>query len=187
MIAVSPLREGTLASARTCPRSVRGHVFYPGSLPSGYGSNKINWFRGIGCDSSVQERMHLHGCLGLAEHRPGKGGKAQGDGGGVQRIGRLLEIQNARIARMQLARLSDQNLGKVRVNVPVAQFVGIGQGAVLHRASGYLEEPRSCGAPKLRILVSDAPKRSGRTSPKRSGDGARRSERSIRLRGLPVR
>jgi hypothetical protein len=83
--------------------------------------------------------------------------------------------------------LSDQNLGKVRVNVPVAQFVGIGQGAVLHRAAGYLEEPRSCGAPKLRILVSDAPKRSGRTSPKRSGDGARRSERSIRLRGLPVR
>jgi hypothetical protein len=62
-----------------------------------------------------------------------------------------------------------------------------------YRASSYARVSRldclkssSGSLPKTilrRLLVSDAPRRSGRTSPKRSGDGARRSERSIRLRG----
>jgi len=82
--------------------------------------------------TQVHQGVHLHGRLCGAEQGPREGGQTQIDRGGIQGIDRLLHIQHTGFQCVQLARLSDQNLGELRVHPPIAQFVGIGQGGAPH-------------------------------------------------------
>jgi hypothetical protein len=56
-----------------------------------------------------------------------KQGQAQIDGGGVERIGSLIEIRAKRIIRIQAAGPPDQDLCEIGENPPVVPLVGVGQ------------------------------------------------------------
>ena len=77
--------------------------------------------------AQVEQRMHLHRCLGRAEMRPGKDRQTKIDGGRVERIHRVRQLQPQVLAGVELSRLDDQTGGKVGMDAPVARFVGVGQ------------------------------------------------------------
>ncbi len=77
--------------------------------------------------AQVQQRMHLHRGLGGAKQRPGKEQQTQVDGGRIQRVSRVLQLDAKVVARIELACLLDQALGEFGVDTPVSHLVGIGQ------------------------------------------------------------
>lgn len=87
--------------------------------------------------AQVQQGMHLHRGLGLAEDGPRKYRQAQVDGGGVERIDGVVEIHPERLAGVELPGATDQVLGKLGTDAPVAARVGIGQGGT----SYWLAQP----------------------------------------------
>jgi len=64
---------------------------------------------------------------------PWKQRQAQVDGGRVQSIDRVGQLQTQAVVGIKLSRLGDQPMGELRVNAPVAQLVGIGQRRSTHR------------------------------------------------------
>src|SRR5450830_1382620 len=77
--------------------------------------------------AQIEQRVHLHGRLGGAKVRPWKQRQAQIDGGGVQSIDRVAQLQAQTFVGIKLPRLGNQPVGELRVNAPVARLVGIGQ------------------------------------------------------------
>ena len=77
--------------------------------------------------SQVQQRVHLHGSLAPAELGPREQREAQVDGGRVQSVEGLIEIQADRIAGVQGPRDANQDLGEISIDPPVARLVGVGQ------------------------------------------------------------
>jgi len=80
----------------------------------------------------VQQCVQLDGCLGFAKRRPLEQAQAQIDGGGVQCIDRILEIEPQVLVQIKFASTSDQNCGQVGPDSPVARLVGIGQGGAVN-------------------------------------------------------
>ena len=80
----------------------------------------------------VQQGMQLDGCLGFAKRRPVEQTQAQIDGGGVQCVNRILEIESQVLVRIKLASAPDQNCSQVGPDSPVARLVGIGQGGAVN-------------------------------------------------------
>ncbi len=80
----------------------------------------------------VEQRVHLDGGLVLAESSPRKQREAEIDRGGVQGVETLLEIDAHRIVSIQRSRNTDQHLGKIGEDAPVAILVGIGQRRARH-------------------------------------------------------
>ncbi len=72
--------------------------------------------------------------LGALERRPGEQREAEIDGGGVERVNGLVEIDAEAVTDIQASGDADQGLGEVGVNAPVAQLVGVGQGAARYIA-----------------------------------------------------
>src|SRR5712692_9579271 len=87
------------------------------------------------CAVQVQQGVHLDGGLAPAKLRPRKQRQAQVDGGRIQSVQTLLQIDANRIAGMQRPGDGDQNLREVGVDPPVACFVGISQGRARHLAA----------------------------------------------------
>ena len=79
--------------------------------------------------------MKLHGGLALSKLRPRKQRQAQIDDGGVQSVGGLIELYRERIVLMKLSGVSDQHLGKILVDSPVAHFVGVRQSVARNLAA----------------------------------------------------
>ena len=75
----------------------------------------------------VEQGVHLHRRLGAAEVRPGEDREAQVDGGGVERVDRVVEIDPEAVTGIQAAGGPDQGAGEVGVDAPVASLVGLGQ------------------------------------------------------------
>ena len=82
--------------------------------------------------SEVQDDVQLHGCLGFAKRRPFEQAQAQIDGGGIQCVDRVLEIEPQVLVQIKLASASDQNCSQVGPDTPVARLVGIGQGRAVN-------------------------------------------------------
>ena len=82
----------------------------------------------------IQQRMHLHRRLVLTKLGPRKEREAKIDGGGVQSIQTLVQIDIDRIARIERARDSNQDLRKVGIDSPVAGFVCVSQSGSCHLA-----------------------------------------------------
>jgi len=76
----------------------------------------------------VQQRVHLDGRFRPPESRPRKQGETEVDGGGIQRVHRSVEIDAEVFLRIEYLGLSYEYLSEVRVDSPVAHFVGVGQG-----------------------------------------------------------
>lgn len=75
----------------------------------------------------VEQGMQFDRPFGLAEQRPGEKGETQIDGGGIERVGRLLEFQRKIVASIEYLRGGNQLAGKIHVNPPIAPLVGVGQ------------------------------------------------------------
>ena len=82
--------------------------------------------------SEVQQGVQLDGCLGFAKRRPLEQAQAQIDGGGIQCVDRVLEIEPQVLVQIQLASTSDQYCSQVGPDAPVARLVGIGQGGAVN-------------------------------------------------------
>lgn len=70
-----------------------------------------------------------------AELGPRKERQAQVDGGEIQCVGGLLQLDPERFVCIERGRLFDQDVGEVGENPPVATFVGLGQRAAGHFAA----------------------------------------------------
>ena len=82
--------------------------------------------------SEVQQGVQLDGCLGFAKRRPVEQAQAQIDGGGIQCVDRVLEIESQVLVQIKLASAPDQNCSQVGPDSPVARLVGIGQGRAVN-------------------------------------------------------
>ena len=85
--------------------------------------------------TQIEQRVQLDRCLGRTKRRPRKHRQAQVDGGGIQGIDRLVQIDAERFVDIQRPRDTDQTLGEVGVNTPVANGIGIGQSIACHGRS----------------------------------------------------
>lgn len=83
--------------------------------------------------AKVEQGVHLHRRLGGTEQGPGKHRQVQVDRGPVQRVDGVRQRQPQVLLGGELPRLSDQSLGELRVDAPVAGLVGVGQGRAPHR------------------------------------------------------
>ena len=82
----------------------------------------------------IQQRMHLHRSLVLAEFGPREHGKAQVDSGGIQRVQALIQVHINWIGCMEWPRNADQHLSEIGKNPPVMRVVGISQRGARHTA-----------------------------------------------------
>ncbi len=98
--------------------------------------------------SQVQQRVQLDGGLGRAKRRPCKHRQAQVDGAGVERINRRVEFQTKRLRGVQGSRQANQVLGKVRIDLPRARCVRIGQRVARNRLTtkAHVIQPSGLGA-----------------------------------------
>lgn len=98
---------------------------------------KIYVVDAAGCDNKhrrdvalqAQQGMQFDPGLASPEGGPGKKRQAQVDGGGVQRVGSLLQFGRQRLVSVESCSLLDENLSKIAEDAPIARFVGIGQSA----------------------------------------------------------
>ena len=72
--------------------------------------------------------MQLDGRLGRAKRGPRKHRQEQVDGAGIQRVDRVFQIDAKRLPGIQTTGDSNERLGQVGVDAPVAHRVRIGQG-----------------------------------------------------------
>ena len=88
--------------------------------------------------TQVDLGVHLDTCLGLPEVGPWKEGEGQIDGGRVQSIDRIVQIESEILAGIERSCRAHQTLGEVFPNPPVPVFVGIGE----RRFGKRLAEPK---------------------------------------------
>ena len=80
----------------------------------------------------IQQGVQLDGAFCSSESCLGKHGQAQIDGGRIQGVHRLVQVENSRFVHIQLSGNIDQVIGIVGVHAPIATLVCFGQ-----RASGH--------------------------------------------------
>lgn len=83
----------------------------------------------IGRDAAaqVEQRVHLDRRFGTLVGSPGEQSQAEVDDCGVEGKDGFLQREAELLARVERARLGDEDLGKLRVDSPVALFIGVGQ------------------------------------------------------------
>src|SRR5574340_959032 len=77
--------------------------------------------------TQVQQRVQLDRRLGIAKRRPWKQRQAQIDGGGIQSIDRVVQIDGQGVLGVQAPRDPNQRLGKLAMDTPIPCLVGVGQ------------------------------------------------------------
>jgi hypothetical protein len=98
--------------------------------------------------SEVQQGVQLDGYLGFAKRRPVE--QTQVDGGGIQCVDRVLEIEPQVLVQIKIASSPDQSCSQVGLDSPVARLVGIGQGrAVKAVAKSHIVNLARVGSKRL--------------------------------------
>jgi hypothetical protein len=77
--------------------------------------------------TQVEQGVQLDGPLGGLEPRPGKHRQAQVNGGGIQGIDGLRQLDPEVLAGIEAAGDGDERLGEVSVDAPIAHLVGVGE------------------------------------------------------------
>jgi len=80
----------------------------------------------------VEQGVQLDGGLGFAKRCPLEQAQTQIDGGGIQCVDRILEVEPQVLVQIKFASTSDQNCSQVGPDSPVARLVGIGQGGAVN-------------------------------------------------------
>ena len=91
--------------------------------------------------AQVEQRVQLDGGLGGTERRPRKYRQAQIDGGCIQCVDRVCQIDAKRFVPVKCSSHAHQALSIIGVDAPVAHCVGMGQGiARNHRSNSEMVE-----------------------------------------------
>ena len=77
--------------------------------------------------AQVDQGMELDGRLASTKPCPREEGQAQIDGGGIESVDGLFQIDGQRFARIQLAGAGNENVREIGVDAPVAFLVGLGE------------------------------------------------------------
>ena len=77
--------------------------------------------------SQIEKRMELDGAFALAEYGPRKERQTQVDRGRIEGIDGVLQFEAQIFVGIKSTGLSDEDLGKVGIDAPIASFVGVGQ------------------------------------------------------------
>lgn len=85
--------------------------------------------------AKVQQGMHLYSRLGRAKGRPGENRKAQVDGRGIECVNCFRQIHTKRFVQIEFARDADQALGKIGINAPISNRIGVGQRIARYRGA----------------------------------------------------
>ena len=85
--------------------------------------------------TQIEQRVHLHCCLGRPKARPRKHRQTQIDGRRVERIHSAGQIHVQIVGGIQPPSLRDQALAKFGVDPPIAGFVSVGQRGAANRPS----------------------------------------------------
>ena len=75
----------------------------------------------------VQKGMQFHSALVGSELGPREKGETQIDGGGVQSIGGLIQFDSEGIVGVEATSLANEDLGKVGIDSPISDLVGMSQ------------------------------------------------------------
>ena len=100
--------------------------------------------------------MQLDGCLGGAKRCPRKHRQAQIDGGGVEGIDGLFEIDPKGLFGIQPSGDANQSLRKVCVDAPIAHSIGIGQCVAGHGSANTQMVELGVLCPKTGFDVAQA-------------------------------
>ena len=77
--------------------------------------------------AQIEKGMESDGRFGAAENSPREKRQTQVDGGRIEGIDRVFEFESQIFAGVKRAGLSDEDLGEVGIDAPIAGFVGMGQ------------------------------------------------------------
>lgn len=75
----------------------------------------------------VDLRVQFDGGLGCSESGPREHGEAKVDGGGIDGVDQLIEVQSVGVARVQPAGLADEHLGERFIDPPIPALIGAGE------------------------------------------------------------
>ena len=75
----------------------------------------------------IQKGMQFHGAFAGSEFGPRKNRQAQIDGGGVQRVGGLIQVDPKGIVGVKTTSLGNQDLSEVGIDPPIPNLIGMGQ------------------------------------------------------------
>ena len=78
--------------------------------------------------TQIEQGVHLDGGLVGSKPGPGEQRQAEVDGGGVQGLHGVIEIETERLVGLQGSGDADQYLSEVGEDAPVVRLVGVGQG-----------------------------------------------------------
>ena len=77
--------------------------------------------------SQIEKGVKLNGCLVLTEKSPGEERQTEVNRGRVEGVNRVLEFESEVFIGIKVTGLGDEDLGEIRVDAPIASFVGMGQ------------------------------------------------------------
>ena len=99
-------------------------VEHPHVVPSAVADMDESW----DIAAQIQEGVELDGGLGALERGPGEDREAEVDGGRVEGIDGVVELEAEAVLGIERPGDADQRLGEVGMDAPVAPLVGVGQG-----------------------------------------------------------
>ena len=82
--------------------------------------------------AQIEQRVHLYRCLGRTKVRPREHRQAQIDGGRIERVDGIVQVDGKALRGIQAACPANEQLCQLVPNAPIAPLVGIGQ-----RGAGY--------------------------------------------------
>ena len=83
----------------------------------------------------VQEGVQFHSGFVGSEFGPREERQTQIDGGGVQGIGCLIQFDTEGIVGVEATRLADEDLGKIGIDSPISDLIGMSQSVARDVAS----------------------------------------------------
>jgi len=78
--------------------------------------------------SEIQKRVQLHSTFVDSEFGPREKRQTQIDGGGIQGVSSLIQFDAKRIVGIEATRSGNENLGKVGIDPPIPDLIGMSQG-----------------------------------------------------------
>jgi len=105
--------------------------------------------------AKIEQGVQFDGRFVATELSPRKQRQAQIDRGRIQGVDGLIEFDAKRFVDVKIARHSDQRMGEVGVDSPVADLIGMGQGVARNlTANAHVVKLGGCGS-KTRFDISE--------------------------------
>lgn len=85
--------------------------------------------------AQIDQGMELDGSFASAELRPREEFQTKIDGGGIEGVDGLIQLDSEPILRIEFARVGNEDVREIGIDVPVAILIGLGQSIASDRAT----------------------------------------------------